>query len=476
MKKRILQMMCLVLVMALLCCGCNQPESAHTESTQPESEQKETEPVVLMPAEVAVKMQEALEQTPCGKVAVTMDMNMSIAAEGMNTVEMSTKTSTQTTLCMDPVSSYSTATVETSYMGMNTQTQSESYTVVEEGAVVTYAYSDGVWLKTVTEQTPEAFSKTLSTVHVDADSAVIDETVTQWNGKEVLCLKSEMTGDSIQSTVDGILGSMGETLGGNGELLSEADYTKLSCSSLIYLNPETYLPMAEEMTFSGLSEVMVPLFQEQGITVEIPVYTAKVEFLTYEPQPAVTLPDGAAQKAEAWSRLLANEPDNGDGTFTIREGGALIDLVHPEGFAVKEKDYDHVKFQREDYRTITYTMYYTTGADTTGVNFLATNDSSEERWTTLGGGEVDRKQVSLTTESLTFTCDLLATTWETGRTDANFYAWTVLGTDADGTYYLYVEVTDGYNDGMGFSKSADITADDFSAYLNAAAPSKLTVE
>lgn len=469
MKRKYLQIVCLILTMALLCWGCASTES-QMETEAP------TAPPALTPGEVVAKMQDALQQTPCGKVAVTMDMAMSISAEGMEKVEMTTRTSTQTTLSMDPVSSYSTATVEMSYIGEKTKTQSESYTVVENGAVVTYAYSDGVWLKTVTEQTPEAFSKTLSAVHVDDNSVVIDETVTQWNGKEALCLKSEMSGDSIQSVVDGVLGSMGETLGGNAALLSAADYTKLSCSTVIYLDPQTYLPMAEEMTFSGLSEVMAPMFQELGITVEVPAYTAKAEFLTYEPQPAVTLPQGAAQKAEAWSRLLANEPDNGDGTFTIREGAALIDLVHPEGFQVKEKDYDHVTFQRDDYRKITYTMYYTTGADTTGINFLTANNSSEERWTTLGGGKVDREQLALTTDSMTFTCDLLATTWETGRTDANYYAWAVLGTDDAGTYYLYVEVTDGYNDGMGFSKNADITADEFTAYLNAATPSKLAVE
>ena len=94
----------------------------------------------------------------------------------------------------------------------------------------------------------------------------------------------------------------------------------------------------------------------------------------------------------------------------------------------------------------------------------------------MGGGKVEREQMPVATSTLEFTCDLLATTWETGRQDANFYAWTVLGTDDAGTYYLYVEVTDGYNDGMGFSKSADITVDEFTAYLNAAVPSKLTVE
>lgn len=469
MKRKILQTVCLVLAMALLCCGCGSKESA-PETTEI------TAPPVLTAEEVAAKMQEALQQNPCGKLSVTMDMTMSLEAEGIDKIEMTTTTSTETTISMDPVSSYSAATARVGVGGESTETRTESYTVVEEGTVVTYACSGGVWLKTVTEQTPEEFSKSVSAVKVDPANVTIDETVTQWNGKEAICLKSEMNGDSVQSAVDGVLGSMGDTLGDSAAMLSEVDYTKLSCSTVIYLDPQTYLPMAEEMTFDGLDDVVAPALQDLGITVDVPAYTATAEFLTYEPQRAVTLPEDAAWKAEAWTRLLANEPDNGDGTFTIREGAALIDLVHPAGFEVKEKDYDHVTFQRDDYRTITYTMYYTSGADTTGANFLATNDKSEERWTTLGGGKVDRQQLALTADSLDFSCDLLATTWETGRTDANFYAWSVLGTDGAGTYYLYVEVTDGYNDGMGFSKSADITADEFTAYLNAAAPSKLASE
>lgn len=469
MKRRTLRVICLVLITALLCCGCAGREE-QTPTTVP------TEPPVLTPAETAAKMQEALLQTPCSEMTMTMDLKMSIAAEGIEAIEMDMHMSTEMTVSQDPVSTSSLVTVQMGQGEESTQTQTQSYTVMEDGVLVTYMHSDGVWMKTATGQTPEDFAKAASAVTIDPNHVAIDETVTKWNGKEAICLKTEMTGESVQSAVDGVLGNMGNVLGESAELLTAADYTQLSCSAAIYLAPETFLPMAEEMTFTGLEEVVAPVFQELDISLKVPVYTATVEFLSYEPKPAVTLPEGAAEKAQAWSRLLANEPDNGDGTFTIREGAALIDIVHPDGFTVEEKDYDHVTFQREDYRKITYMMYYTTGADTTGANFLAENDKSEERWTNLGGGSVEREQGTLTTDSFAFTCDLLATTWETGRTDANFYAWTVLGTDDAGTYYLYVEVTDGYNDGMGFSKSADITADEFTAYLNAAVPSKLTVE
>jgi len=467
MKRNVQKILCLAVVLAMLLCGCGA-DTAETEQT-------ETRPQ-LTAAEVAANMQQALQQTPCSKLEMTMELSMSMAAEGMDKMEMSLKTSTETALTQEPVSSHSAVVTQMGYGGEPVETKAESYMVVEEGALVTYTHSDGVWMKNTTGQTPEEYLANAATVTFDPGNISIDETVTQWNGRSAICLKSQMDGDSIQGAVDGVLSSMGSLLGETEALVSGADYTKLACSVVLYLDPETFLPMAQEMTFTGLADVVAPLLQDLGVTVEIPTYTASAQFLSYEPQPAMALPEGAAQKAEAWSRLLVNEPDNGDGTFTIREGMALIDIVQPQRFEVKEKDYDHVTFRRDDYRQITYTMYYINGDDTTGEVFMNSNDKAEERWTTMGGGSVEREQMALTTDTMDFTCDLLATTWESGREDANLYAWSVVGSDAANTYYLHVEVTDGYNDGMGFSKNADITAEEFAAYLNAASPSKLTAE
>lgn len=474
MKRNKLLAVCLALAMVLMCCACTNTDTdpGTTASTGPEE---------LTAAQIADKMQEALTNSPCGKLETTMDMTYSIDAGEAGKMEVSMTNKTETTISQDPVSGYSVATVDMDLAGQNTQSVVESYSIYEGSEMVSYVNSSGIWMKVATGQTAEDFAKTASSLTVDTSNLSIDETVTQWKGKNVITLKFELTGDALQATVDGVLGSMGNmggVLDSATEVVDAVDYTKMKCTAVIYLDPETYLPLCEEQTFEGMTEVMAPVFDQLGITVEVPTFTATAVFVSYEAQEAVTLPEGAADKAEAWTRLLANEPDNGDGTFTIREGMALIDLVHPEGFEVAEKDYDHVTFKRDDYRQITYTMSYITNEQNLGSGeyFITQNDKSENRWTTMGGGSVKREQIPVTTDTLTFTCDLLATTWETGREDANFYAWTALSNDGVGTYYLYVEVTDGYNDGLGFSKSADITSDEFIAYLNAASPSKVTSE
>lgn len=468
--------LCLTLIMAFTCCACadTDTDTDAASVTAPSTSSQEE----LTLSEITDKMQEALQETPCSKASLVVNLSMTLAAEDMGTLDLVIRNTSETTFSQDPVSSYCAVETEVICGEETIQTQTENYSVVEAGELVSYVNSGGVWLKLPTGQTAEEFSSSSSLAAADLSNVAIDEAVTEWNSQKAICLKTDLTGDAIQNALGGMLENMDSLSGALGEsedLFASVDYSKLTGSAVLYLDAETFLPLAEEMDFDGMSEVMAPLYQSMGISVQVTDFFADAVFTSYDKQPAVTLPEGAAEKAEAWTRLLSGEPDNGDGTFTIREGTALIDIVHPEGFELVEKDYDHVTFQRDDYRQIIYTMYYLRGEDTTGDSFLAKNDAAVDRWTT-GGGKVSREQLTLSTDTLCFTCDLLATAWDAGREDANFYAWSALGNDSEGTYYLYIQVTDGYNDGMGFSKSADITSDEFLAYLNAAAPGKVTAE
>lgn len=468
MQKKIIAV-CTALMLMLLCAACSNTEPMETTSAPT------TAPVIETPAQIVEKMQAALEAAPCTQADLVMDMAMSVDAGELGQMDMSTKNTTVMTICTEPLSSYVSATAQMSLGGETTETVAENYSVMEDGALVSYVNSSGIWMKVTTGQTAEEYKKSISSVAVDLHNAAVDETVTQWQGKEVICLTTRIKGDALQDMLGGILDSIGENSGAIGdaaELVGTVDYSALSCDARIYLDPQTYLPVAEEMTFSGMSQVLAPLYEQMGLKVEITSCTAVGNFTSYEAQEEIKLPEGVAEKAEKWTRLLANEPDNGDGTFTIREGTVLIDITHPEGFEISEKDYDHVTFKRDDYREITYTIYYLPGADTTGSDFTAMVDSDAEFYAGHGG-DVFREQGAVATDSLEFTCDILGLTWGSGREDAELYAWTPLASDDAGTYYLLAEVSDGYSDGMGGSKNADITFEEFTAYLNAAVPSTL---
>lgn len=449
MKMKRFLSVCLAAVLAVSCCAC---------SPEPET-----------PAQVVEKMQAALLETPCGHAEMVMDMTMTLDAGEYGTLEMTTKTTNDITISQEPVSGYTTATVDVDYGGEKSQNFTENYSVVEDGELVSYIHSDGVWMKVSTGQTPEGLAKSASTVSVDAANVAIDETVTEYEGKEAICLTTQITGEALQATLGGMLESIGEQ-GGSLEEAAETvgaiDYSALTCDARIYLDKETYLPMAEEMTFSGMSDVLNPMYEQMGIKADVTSCTASATFLSYEAQEEVVLPEGAKEKAEKWMRLLSGEPDNGDGTFTIREGAALIDIVPPEGFELSDKGYDHVYFKRDDYREVRYTAHYGTAE-----YFTAKVDRQLNRYGNLPRN-VSREQMTLTGDTLTFDTDIVGVEWQSYE-EGLMYAWADLGSDGTANYFIFIEVEDGYNDGMGSKKSADVTPEEFMAYLNAATPSDL---
>lgn len=448
MKIKRIMAACLALALAFTCCAC---------SSKPKT-----------PEQVLEKMHAALAETPCGQAQMVMDMAMTLDGGAYGTLEMSTRTTSAFTISQSPISAYTTATVDVAYGEEKSQRFTENYAVMEEGQLVSYIHSDGVWLKLSTGQTAEGLAGATSPT-VDASTVAIDETITEYNGKEVICLTSQVTGDAVQAALGGMLDNIAQQ-GGDLEAAAETagaiDYTAMTCDARIYLDKNTYLPIAEEMTFSGMEDVLNPLYEQMGITVAITSCTAFAEFSSYDAQEEIKLPDGAAEKAEIWSRLLAGEPDNGDGTYTIREGSCLVDITAPEGFELDKKDYDHVYFKRDDNREVRYTVYYT-AAD----NFTTLIDIRLNRYGDLPS-HISREQMTVQGDILKFDVDVASVSWQSYEEGA-MSAWAKLGNDGSKTYYILVELEDGYNDGLGGCKSVDVTPDEFMAYLNAAAPSDL---
>ena len=414
-------------------------------------------------------MQAALLETPCGHAQMVMDMTMTLDGGEYGTLEMSTKTTNDITISQEPVSGYTTATVDVDYGGEKSQSFAENYSVLEDGKLVSYIHSNGVWLTASTGQTPEELAGSASSVGMNTENVAIDETVTEYNGKAAICLTTQITGDSLQALLGGVMDNLSQ----QGGALEEAagtvgaiDYSALTCDSRIYLDKETYLPMVQEMTFTGMSEVLNPMYEQMGMTVEVTSCTASVTYLSFEAQEETVLPEGAKEKAEKWMRLLSGEPDNGDGTYTIREGAVLLDITAPEGFELKEKDYDHVCFKRDDYREVWYTVHYGTEE-----YFTSKMDRQLNSYGDLPKS-VSREQMSLAGDTLDFTVDIVGVDWQSYE-EGLIYAWADLGSDGNANYYIFVQIEDGYNDGMGHKKSADITPEELMEYLNAAVPSDL---
>lgn len=441
--KRILAV-CLAAVIALSCCGCG----AAPKTT----------------AQVIEKMQAALAKTPCSHGQMVMDMTLALDSGEAGTLEMTVKTTNDTRVSQAPVSGYTTATVDVTLNGETSQSFTENYSVMEAEGLVSYIHSGTVWMRVVTGQTAAGLSQAASPAGLTAANTAIDETVTEYGGQEAVCLTTQITGDALQAALGGMLESIGQQTG--GETMVPIDYTALTCDCRIYLDRDSWLPMAEEMTFSGMSDVLNPLYAQMGVQGEVVSCTASAAFLSYEAQDAFVLPEGAAEKAEKWTRLLSGEVDNGDGTFTIREGTAVVDVASPEGFDVSDTGYDHVCFKRDDHREVRYTVHYGTAASLT-----AKVDQQLARYGSLPKN-VSRQQLTLEGDVLTFETDIVGVEWQSYE-EGLMYGWADLGGDDTARYFLLVEVSDGYNDGLGHQKSADVTPEEFMAYLNGAAPSEL---
>ncbi len=453
---------CITILLALACCACtSDPGTAASEPEAVDIQPKS-------PAQIAEKMRSALIETPCGQARVVVDMALALDAGEQGILELSTTTTTDMTISQEPVSGYTVTTVDVDFGGEKSQTVTENYTVMEDGEAVAYIQSSGIWLRMPKGQTPENYAHSASSVSMNGSNLAIDETVTEWGGTQVICLTTQLTGQDMQDVLGGALNNFGTELF-DSSVVSAADYSCVTCDSRIYLNKETYLPVYYEMIFTGMNDVLNPMLAQMGMRASVTKCTASSTFLSYDAQVEATLPEGAKEKAVVWERLLAGDPDNGDGTFTIREGMVLVDIAAPEGFELIDADYDHVYFKRDDNREIRYTMWHSASNE----RFLYENDSRLNRYGNLPR-DISREQMTLTGATLTFEADILGVTWESYE-EGVMNAWALLGNDG-ADYHIFVEVYDGYNDGLGGVKSADVTPDEFMAYLNAITISDLVSE
>lgn len=478
MKTHTTVLLCLMLTLALLCCACGS-SAAEEKNTEATGTPAPTEDVQDTPEQIVEKMLQALEATPCTRAELVTDMQMTLDAGDGEAVEARVINTSDITLCPDPASGLTVNTASTQIDDETYTSVTEAYSVPEDGAMVSYVHADGIWMKMSTGMTPEQFTASSANVSVDAANAAVDESVTEWEGKPAICLTTTLTGDALDELLSGIVSGLESEEGDAAEaadLLDSMDYSALKCEARIYLDPETYLPMAEEMAFEGMTEVVAPIYADAGVSVEVTDCTAVGTFASFEPQAEIQLPQGAENRAEAWMRSLNGVSDNGDGSYSIREGAALADVTALEGFEVDEAGYDHVYFLREeDYRQVGYSVWYVTGTTDDGDDyFYGMIDDIIPDYQELGY-DVDAAAGSYPAETFEYNCYLLSLLYG-DHEDAEAYAWAPIGSDEDGNYYLFIEIYDGYTSEDGDSKNADLDEEDFLTYLNSASLSWLMVE
>lgn len=365
---------------------------------------------------LAEKMVEALDGRQMTEVNLAMDMEISIAMEGLD-MSMDMTIESEALSSTDPYMGYAETETSMSIFGESMTTTVETYTLEENGTVVNYTYDEST--DTWTRQDSGMSLDDLMPAEMDyewitdkdEDELELEEETTKLHGTECYVLHCTITGKEMQEAMGSMSGltAMFEELG-----MEELDFSKLEIPATYWIDKETFLPVEIEMTIEGMDEMMDGLMSSlmgqsmEGFDMEISPITVLYTDISYDEVDVPELPEEAKDAADIDSvltDLLPEEepiveepvieepaieepaieepaeeaidpaldpnspeydqtlfnPDIGDGTFVIQESGEAARITVPEGFFCDEEDrsYDTVFLISDDYTCVAgLVMFY----------------------------------------------------------------------------------------------------------------------
>ena len=429
----------------------------------------------MTPEKLAGKIKKAVEKTPYSQadVSLTMDMSVGEPTTGIE-MDMAISVGGQVRASYDPDTMYENLDMSIEMMGIRVPLNVEIYVLPEEDKIASYTYMDGSWMRQEISATSQVDgSLSVALWDLPADQLSLNEEVTELEGTPAACLSGTVTGKDISQAMGFLLGSLEES----GSLLDEGmlmdqegqpdlndiDWEKISAQVDTYVDTKTYLPLRDEISITGMDEALSGLLEDSGVTLKIQQLEMTVDYPSYDPVEPCQLPEGAKEAAAQNERLMAGEPDNGDGTFTIQESGYYADIQTPEGYEVDYTSYDEVDFYSEELdRLVCYQMWTTTDSN----DFFFWDKVSEEEYIltgeSYGPGRLGMDFcLLLDTENYGFCVDGFP--YQGTYAGYNYYAWANL----DDSYYgwVLVSIYDG-GDTMDFT----ITQEDIQALLEQVSP------
>lgn len=316
------------------------------------------------PDEIWAACQKASAGVQCTKMDTDLSMGFSMGYSALGSdysVRTEAKASGVTTTTLEPFSSLTDMTLDMSVSGPGVgdqqfSTESQVYTLAEDGEIVSYTKSDGIWLRSETGLKQEDMLQYADAVQGAADLTFQkDESVTEWDGKSAVCLTTTVTGDAVQTLLDTAMQALSAEV---PQTFGDLDLAALTCQMRVYIDTKTWLPLAQEMTVTGMDELLNDALASGGVEMEMDTCTVTVRYLSFEPQEPIQLPEGVKEKAQKWGRLLDGNPDNGDGTYTIRDGLVMADVATPEGMEGCGFGTEKASFMPEDGSWyVAYTIY-----------------------------------------------------------------------------------------------------------------------
>ena len=379
MKKIVALALCLVMVLGLMT-GCQKSMDAKT-LYQKMGEAVKTVTAQAMDAELELEMK-------MSSMGVTMsmgiDMDMSMKAKA------------------DMSAMYVDMNMAMEALGQSEEMQMQMYAAMEDGAMVYYAYesTEDMWVRTVQADYAEMLNSLtgmqLQFTDVSEENLSMAKEQQTVNGTKCYVLTEQIDGAAVQEQMGDYMTQMLPQLAGTEELDEETmaqletmmeslDWTKLSGSSVYYVDAETFLPLEMSVEILGLGEVfngmiqtlmgelMMELDEETpAFAIEIPTLKIVTRNMTYNdaveipavPQEAIDNAIDADALADdeyvddeyVDDELITNEPQ-ADGSYLMTMGTDTIRVTVPEGYEAYVAEAEVLVFVTEDMmNTVNYML------------------------------------------------------------------------------------------------------------------------
>lgn len=248
---------------------------------------------------LAGKMAAALAENPMTQATAAMEFDMTMTFQD-TTTEMSMAMTMDLKTSADPYAAYTQTEVTVDVMGTQTTETSQTYSLEENGSLVSYTHSDSsdTWMRQDLGMSPAEMSAQNASYNWLTAKAPEELTLAKdtqnIDGKKVYVLSCILTGAEMQEALRS-MGSLQDTLSSLG--MSEVDLTALSVPSILYVDAKTYLPVRMELQIDGMGEVlsgmMNELFGPTGIELAFDVGPVQAVYsgIGYEPVEVPGVPE-----------------------------------------------------------------------------------------------------------------------------------------------------------------------------------------
>lgn len=253
--------------------------------------------------ELVEKTLNALEGKQMTQATGIYEMEIGMEVEG-TVMEMDMEMSMDTKVSQEPYASFVDMEMAIDVSGLRMTETVQSYTLVEDGTLVSYTHTDSTdtWLKQESGMDLEEVMAQTDSYNWLAQKAseelVLAKETQTINDREVYVLSCTLTGEEMQKTLDN-MGSMKDLFNESG--LGEVDFTALSVPTVFYIDKETFLPVKTEMDIEGMNDMMdsmvTSLLGDSGVSIEMELDISKMHMvldnIRYDKIEVPTVPEEA---------------------------------------------------------------------------------------------------------------------------------------------------------------------------------------